>query len=505
MDGWKVDGPFETPGSLSAEQSDKLRTFWSIVLRLFGCADVSKEWAAVFPKYVVEDDFADCLRVFDPPTTFRDEYYRLQRHDYADLLPLRFLKARLYEMDRSMRMLIMALAFRRREIPRAMRSETLADGRTPDPAFADVIRAQKSVVPCYASDGRTVTCIKLRNHQRGDCTLDAFERFILYAMEHAHLLHLPYQDRTVLLVDMTGFSVTAIDIAAIKFIINNFEMYYPEELYEGIIHNAPWLFSSVWSLIKPLLRQATRDKITFTSSIDDLAAKIGRQEAERCVGFKLEYVPKPDDEVFVDRTEPAQRADAPDGCKAAFAAWEENAVGVERLTEEWIELYREVPEPASEPKDKAASEGDAPAKTAEDLAAAKQDLDGRREAAMWKLSESYWAIDPYVRPKSYLDRQNLLPPSRDNALTLSAPTPSPTASGCGSGSGAALSRKSTNLSINSAGANSAGAGDRGPLSVPGTPNSAKPPSVLKKQASGLNLLRPNMKRVSSTASRGSNN
>lgn len=392
-----VQTMYETPATLSAEQLRTLKEFWSILLIFFADTrtNLTASWATAFPpdEDAAEDADTNAALIEFSGKTFRDEFYRLLRHDYADFVPMKFLRARSYDRERAMKMLINALAFRRKNIPKAMMSET-----KPDAEFLEAMRRAKTFVPCYDCHGRTITCIRIKNHARGDCSLDCFERYTLYQMEHAHLLHKPLQDRTVLMVDMTGFSVTALDISAIKFLILNFEQYYPEELYEGIIHNAPWLFSSAWALIKPLLRQATRDKITFTSNVKDLAAKIGEKEAETVLKAQLQYIPRPADEEFKNETENMETAS--DECKAACKTWQENCVDMEELTRQWSRP------PAS----------DTPLDTLEKL-------DAQRSEACWRLSKSYWAIDPFVRPKSYYDRAGQLPPGDSNALNLKVSKP----------------------------------------------------------------------------------
>ena len=391
-DAWKtVDTMYENPGTLSAQQSTTLKEFWTILLLLFSSkTNLKAEWVKLFPPRADED--ADALLQQNllelTGDMLRDEFYKLLRSDYADFLPLRFLRARSYDQERAATMLVNALAFRRKNIPKAMMSEVNATDE-----FLEAMRKGKSFVPCYDSHGRSITCIRMKNHVRGDCSLDCFERYILYQMEHAHLLHQPLQDRTVLLVDMTGFSITSLDISAIKFLILNFEQYYPEELYEGIIHNAPWLFSGAWACIKPLLRQATRDKITFTSNVRELAAKIGDSEAEKVLTTQMQYIPRPVDEVFKDESK--DLSSASEEYKAALASWTQQIIEFEESTREWARP------PAS----------DTPLEHS-------QSVESKRAEIAWRLSETYWRIDPFIRPKSYYDRAGLLPPASTNSLTL---------------------------------------------------------------------------------------
>lgn len=390
---WAPVSTYENPGNLNPEKLVVLKQFWAILLALFTTNEpLSTIWSTHFPSNEEEPETKEFQAILEnlTGTQLRTEFYALLRHDYADLLPLRFLKARLYVVDRAMRMLVNALAFRKENIPRAMRSEV-----SDEPAFIEALKKGKSFVPCYDDRGRTITLIRFAAHARGDCSLDVFERYTLYAMEHAHLLHLPFQDRTVLLVDLSGFSITSLDLSAIKFIIQNFEQYYPEELSEGVIHNAPWLFNTAWSIIKPLLTAATREKITFTSNLNDLAAKIGRPQAEKVLQAKMDYIPRPEsEETFKDEARTPEQASS--ACQAALKTWNENIEELETITQQWTRP------PAS----------DTPL---EELAA----LDAKRIEVCWKLSQSYWLIDEYVRPKSYYDRAGMLPPSSKSKLNVS--------------------------------------------------------------------------------------
>lgn len=401
---WPEDSVYENPGNLSAAQKTSLKKFWSILLRLFRTENaISKEWSESFPPRGDAPPETDDLRkVLDEFTasSLRDEFYRFLRHDYADLLPMRFLKARSWEVDAAMRMLLTCLSFRRKSIPGAMMSEVAGE-----PDFLAALHKGKSFVPCYDDRGRTVTYIKLANHARGDCSQDVFERYTLYAMEHAHLLHLPRQDRTVLLVDMTGFYITTLDLGAIKFIINNFEMYYPEELSEGVIHNAPWLFSTAWAAIKPLLRPVTREKITFTSSETQLAAKIGRAEAQRIAKASVNYIPRPASDEAPFRDQSRDLSSATPACRDAFETWNADLRAFEEATRRWCMV--DTPEATT-------------AATAAVMDGQRGDVEADRCACAWKLSRSYWLIDEYVRPKSYYDRAGMLPPSADSALNVSS-------------------------------------------------------------------------------------
>lgn len=391
-----VDSAYENPGNLGPERTLVLKEFWSILLEFFKAnTSLADRWAKLFPPqegYPEEAEFVELLNSFTGES-FRQELYGLIRHDYADLVPIRFLKARSFDKEKAMRMLLSALSYRRKNVPRAMLSETQKD-----PEFIEAMKKAKTFVPCYDDKGRTITLIRIANHSSGDCSQDCFERYTVYAVEHGHLLHLPHQDRTVLLVELTGFSIMTMDYSAIKFLLQTFESNYPEELSEGIIHNAPWLFGTAWSMIKNLLPSYTREKITFTSSKSELAAKIGKPAADRVLKAQFQYLPpKDDDVIFVDQSKDLSTAS--EACKEALATWDANVDEFEKLTQEWSK------------------------QTSTDEA-----FDARRAEATWELSESYWLIDEFIRPRSTYDRAGLLPPSDAKALNVSAKSDSSGAS-----------------------------------------------------------------------------
>ncbi|KAI5284660.1 hypothetical protein KEM55_000954, partial [Ascosphaera atra] len=69
---------------------------------------------------------------------------------------------------------------------------------------------------------------------------------------------------------MSGFGLSNMDYTAVKFIIQCFEANYPESLGIVLVHNAPWIFSSAWSLIKGWLDPVVASKIRFTKSSEEL-------------------------------------------------------------------------------------------------------------------------------------------------------------------------------------------------------------------------------------------
>src|SRR6202000_841664 len=69
---------------------------------------------------------------------------------------------------------------------------------------------------------------------------------------------------------MTDFGLSNMDTAPVKFMIKCFEANYPESLGSVLIHKAPWIFSSIWNIIKGWLAPVVAAKISFTKNREDL-------------------------------------------------------------------------------------------------------------------------------------------------------------------------------------------------------------------------------------------
>lgn len=70
--------------------------------------------------------------------------------------------------------------------------------------------------------------------------------------------------QTLSIIDLKGCSFQSLTqevYVYIKNIINIGNTYYPETIYKMFIINTPFVFNTVWSLIKPLIPKRTREKI----------------------------------------------------------------------------------------------------------------------------------------------------------------------------------------------------------------------------------------------------
>lgn len=93
---------------------------------------------------------------------------------------------------------------------------------------------------------------------------------------------------------MTGISLKNVDLAAVKFLAKAFEANYPESLTAIWIHNAPWVFFTVWKLIRGWLDPVVASKVHFTNSVEDLEKFVDRKNIPDFVGGDDTYRPEYD-------------------------------------------------------------------------------------------------------------------------------------------------------------------------------------------------------------------
>ena len=162
--------------------------------------------------------------------------------------------------------------------------------------------------------------------------------------------------------------------------IKCFEANYPESLGSVLIHKAPWLFSSIWSIIKGWLDPVVAAKIHFTKNREDLEEFIAPErlpkELEGDEDWEYEY-----SEVVTGEN---VKMDDKESRDSLIAQRQDLAKEIQNVTIEWIK--------ASYKQDIAAA------------SAAKE----KRESLVSQLRAQYWVLDPYVRARSLYDRLNIV-------------------------------------------------------------------------------------------------
>ena len=238
-------------GNLTAEQDLKLREFWAATLRVFGVEDPqhasgtdtpltddakseidvkdggkSKKRFGVFKrhkdkdsgngsvhdpnhhkdsddKYGQQKEFQETLAT-QTPESLRAAFWTMVKADHPDALLLRFLRARKWDVDKALVMLVSTMRWRSKEQhvddDVVLRGEggALEDSKSSDPAvkkegedFLTQLRLGKSFLHGTDKEGRPLCFVRVRLHRGGEQTEKSLERYTVYVIETARLLLRP--------------------------------------------------------------------------------------------------------------------------------------------------------------------------------------------------------------------------------------------------------------------------------------------------------------------------
>lgn len=205
------------------------------------------------------------------------------RNDAYDNYILRFIRARKFKTEDSIRMLFKALDWRKSDFKP---DEWIAEGDAPsyiygkNPGFIRNYTSQKSYVRGHDKERNPLFFFKAKKHLISESPLADTQRFAVCTIESCRLFLRDINDSVdtcSIVFDLTGFSLKNADYNAIKFLAEVFEAYYPECLGKVLIFNAPWIFSTVWNVIKNWLDPVVASKINFAKDFKELNKFIDKE------------------------------------------------------------------------------------------------------------------------------------------------------------------------------------------------------------------------------------
>ncbi|KUI72279.1 hypothetical protein VM1G_07982 [Cytospora mali] len=333
-------------------------------------------------KYGQNKQFLDTL-ANTTPETIRATIWSMIKHDHPDALVLRFLRARKWDVEKALVMLVSTMNWRANEvhvdddIMKNGEAAMVERSKSSDPQakqlgedFMAQIRMGKSFLHGIDKKGRPICVVRVRLHHQGEQCEESLERYTVYLIETARMVLRPPVDTATILFDMTGFSMANMDYTPVKFMIKCFEANYPESLGSVLVHKAPWIFQGIWKIIRGWLDPVVASKVNFTNNLKDIEEYIPTsrilKEFDGEEDWEYKYVePIPGEN---DKMKDEARRDS------LLAAREQLYKDYEDATLKWIKS----PEDAS--------------------------IKAERNNIAAKLRADYWNLDPYLRARSYYDR-----------------------------------------------------------------------------------------------------
>lgn len=259
------------PGTLTAEQEVKLREFWAVTLKVFGAYEgpsseeangaetpVAAETVASPDKGDAKEKKKSRLNVFKrkdkgdkgsdsapasgsstpldasslsiaddddkhgqtkdfktaiantAPEDLRQTFWSMVKHDHPDGLLLRFLRARKWDVEKALVMMISTMHWRAEEmhvdddIIKGGEQQAVEQSKSSDPKikkeaedFLAQLRLGKSFLHGVDKEGRPLCIVRARLHRAGEQSEQSLERFTVYTIETARMFLRPPVDTAV--------------------------------------------------------------------------------------------------------------------------------------------------------------------------------------------------------------------------------------------------------------------------------------------------------------------
>ena len=209
---------------------------------------------------------------------------------------------------------------------------------------------------------------------------------------------------------MSSFTLSNMDYPPVKFMIKVFEANYPESLGAILVHRAPWVFQSIWTMIRGWLDPVVVNKIHFTKTVEDLERFIPRSQIIKELGgdedWEYQYIEPREGEN--EATKDASKRDELQKERRQIAEEFENK------TLQWLSIASKVQDdiPRTDEKEVPDSKeaGTTTAVLSSSSSSSFQSLVEERNSIAKRLNENYWCLDPYIRARSLYDRQGMIKP-----------------------------------------------------------------------------------------------
>ncbi|CAG8448967.1 10014_t:CDS:2 [Ambispora leptoticha] len=329
-------------------------------------------------KYNESEELTAALELF-APQQLRSESWRLNAADDPDLILLRFLRARKWDVNKALAMLMSTLKWSLQTDVRGIvkggesgLEQYFAEKNSP--GFRIQLESGKSFCRGFDKEGRPITYINVRRHKKDEQNLEVLQRFTIWVMETCRLMIIPPVETACIVFNMTDFNLANMDLQYMKFMIQCFEAYYPESLGICIVHKAPWVFQGVWKVISPLLDPVVASKIRFTSQDKDLLEYIPANHLISSLGgedaWEYTYIPPREGENDRMKDEKTKQE--------KIRIRQELEVKFEELTKNWI------------------------------ADSSNEQIKKERNELKGKLRQAQWELDPYIRARTYYHRIGVL-------------------------------------------------------------------------------------------------
>ncbi|KAI9493938.1 CRAL-TRIO domain-containing protein [Zychaea mexicana] len=209
-------------------------------------------------------------------------FWQMVATDNPDAAILRYLRARKWDDEAAYKMLVNTLRWRLHmrvdDITKLGESGLVQELEKAVPGmgdqFLEQMRSGKATLGGPDKSDRGICFINVQLHRKEDQPAEVIQLCSLYLMETARVFCGYPMVNACIVFNLENFTLANWDFEFVKFLIVCLERYYPETLGLCLIHKAPWVFSTVWSVVSPMLDPVVAAKIKFSKNLDEFQQHI---------------------------------------------------------------------------------------------------------------------------------------------------------------------------------------------------------------------------------------
>ena len=332
---------------------------------------------------------ADPLKVLKSP--MGDELFFLFGRDNPDVVLLRWLRARKWQVPAAVQHMMDTLRWRHEWGVRKL----MTNGE--NALNQDECASGKLYLMSTDKLGRTVTYFHISDHIRGQYPFESTEKCVILLMETGRHWVESHIEEGIVVIDMANMGTHNLDYQQIKFMMSSMQNYYPECLGLALVVNAPWGVNAMSRIMKPWLDPVVAKKFHFLHNASELAEHIEPASIpQRLAGNHPNYKFTPASKEEQDRLASLRQDRV--GMEKAQAKHAESSQRYLEATLKWAAAHGE-----NEEKEKL-----------------------NRIEAMKQLSDAYTQLIPYVSTRTHYHRTGQIhEPILDTARTRNATDDNP--------------------------------------------------------------------------------
>lgn len=225
------------------------------------------------------------------PESLRNAFWALCKRDHPDIAMLRFLRARKWDISRTIAMIASTLKWRLdTNLDTLLENGDLGNGKQIPKYIENFDENGKVFTLGTNHKNQPVMYVQFKKHVIWAQPQATTKKFIIAHFELVRLLVVPPNDKIVLLFDCTGFGPSNLDVTNFLYILQCLQSYFPETLAVLYLHKAPWILQQAWHMVKWLLDPVVRAKVQFTNHPEELMKEIPSDNLLKYIGGNVDCI-----------------------------------------------------------------------------------------------------------------------------------------------------------------------------------------------------------------------